>query len=111
MDIKVKNKQDSYIISICGDVDASSSITLDEAMETAIKQTPTSILVDGKELSYISSAGLGVFMSYLEELREKNIFFAIYGLSEKVENVFEILGLNDLMSIVADEEEAKRLQK
>jgi len=111
MDIKVKNKKDSYIISIIGDVDASSSISLDKAMETAIHHAPKNILVDGKELSYISSAGLGVFMSYLEDLREKEIFFAIYGLSEKVENVFEILGLNDLMTIVPDEEAVKRLQK
>lgn len=85
---------------INGDVDASSSIQLDESLEAAIANSKGKLLVDGTHLNYISSAGLGVFMSYIEDLKTKNIAMVIFGLNEKVDNVFEILGLDQLLQIV-----------
>jgi anti-sigma B factor antagonist len=91
-----------------GDVDASSSIHLDEALtELANDEAVKFILVDGSQLNYISSAGLGVFMSYIDDFKKRNIKMVIYGLSEKVLNVFQILGLDQLMTIVTDKKEAK----
>jgi anti-sigma B factor antagonist len=97
-----------HIVSVVGDVDASSSIHLDEALtELAKDDLVKFILVDGTQLNYISSAGLGVFMSYIDDFKTKNIKMVIYGLSQKVLNVFQILGLDQLMTIVADKKEAK----
>jgi hypothetical protein len=50
------------------------------------------ILVDCNGLEYISSAGLGVFMSYIEEMKDKNIPLVLFGMKEKVANTFSILG-------------------
>lgn len=100
-----------YIIEIFGDVDAASSIQLDRAVEGAVIKKKKYILVNCTRLDYISSAGLGVFMSYLEEFNEKQVYFAIFGLSDKVKNVFEILGLDKLLQIYGSKEEAKRQAK
>jgi anti-sigma B factor antagonist len=91
---------------INGDVDASSSIQLDESLNAAINECTGNLLVDGTHLNYISSAGLGVFMSYIEDLNTKNIKMVIFGLNEKVDNVFEILGLDQLLDIVSTKKEA-----
>jgi len=97
-----------HILMVEGDVDASSSIHLDEALtELSNDSAVKFILVDGTQLNYISSAGLGVFMSYIDDFKTKNVKMVIYGLSEKVQNVFEILGLDQLMTIVTDKKEAK----
>ncbi|MFT6035875.1 MAG: anti-sigma B factor antagonist, partial [Marivirga sp.] len=40
--------------------------------------------------------------------KEKQIQMVIYGLSEKVFNVFQILGLDQLLNITSDKEEAKK---
>ena len=99
---------DNHVIMVEGDVDASSSIHLDEALtELANDESVKYILVDGSNLNYISSAGLGVFMSYIDDFKNKNIKMVIYGLSEKVVNVFQILGLDQLMTIVSEKKEAK----
>jgi anti-sigma B factor antagonist len=45
-------------------------------------------------------------MSYIEDINEKNIKMAIYGLNEKVMNVFDILGLDQLLTIVRTKDEA-----
>jgi anti-sigma B factor antagonist len=100
-----------HVISVFGDVDAASSIILDKALENAVKQDKKFLLVDGSQINYISSAGLGVFMSYLQDFEEKEIHFSIYGLSDKVKNVFEILGLHELLNITSTKEEAKILEQ
>ena len=103
-------REDSFcIIVINGELDASSSILLDKAIESVVSQHETNILVDCKNLNYISSAGLGVFMSYLQDFQDKNVSLVLFGLNEKVRNVFEILGLDQLLTIVLSKEEAKSL--
>lgn len=97
---------DLTTVNINGDVDASSSIQLDDSLKEALETSKGKILVDCSHLDYISSAGLGVFMSYIEDLDEKNITMVIFGLNEKVMNVFEILGLDQLMNIVESKKEA-----
>lgn len=67
------------------------------------------ILVDCSALEYISSAGLGVFMSYVEEFKDKNIKMVLYGMSDKVANTFQILGLDELLNITNDKVQAKQL--
>ncbi|MCU0228368.1 MAG: STAS domain-containing protein, partial [Bryobacterales bacterium] len=57
------------------------------------------IAVDCAGLSYISSAGLGVFMSFIEELREKDGDIRIGGLLPKVRQVFDILGFTEIFRI------------
>lgn len=98
--------QKSVILQLIGEVDASNSVELDEAIQTVVQEGTKSILIDGTGLIYISSAGLGVFMSYLEEFEEKEIVLVIFGLSEKVHQVFHILGLDQLINIKATKEEA-----
>jgi len=88
-----------------GEVDASNSVDLDLAMQE-LMGTNQKILLDGSNLEYISSAGLGVFMSYLEEFESNNIQFIIFGLNQKVFNVFHILGLDQLITIRASKKEA-----
>lgn len=102
-------ENDMYKLEVGGEVDASSSIHLDNAIEDAIESNYKKILVDCSQLIYISSAGLGVFMSYIEELNNKDISMVIYGLNDKVKNVFQILGLDQLLKIVSSEEEAKMM--
>ena len=106
--VEIKNslKNDIFTIYVIGEVDASSSIHLDESISEATSKYKK-IMVNCEQLEYISSAGLGVFMSYINDLEEKGIKLVIYGLSDKVQHVFQILGLDQLLKITKSEEEAK----
>lgn len=97
MNLTIEHQAGVCIIHVEGDLDASSSITLDNAMQEAIQRQEKAIIVNCEKLNYISSAGLGVFMSHLSDLEEKNIFFALCSMNEKVKNVFDILGLGELI--------------
>lgn len=97
-----------YIVAIEGDLDASSSIQLDQAIEEAVSTGENKIIVDCSQLEYISSAGLGVFMSYIQDFQANNISLVLCHLSEKVRNVFQILGLDELLKITDTKEKAKQ---
>lgn len=108
LDISIQEEHPHHIIKIQGEIDASNSVQLDEKIRELAEQGSRSILVDGAQLEYISSAGLGVFMSYLEEFQEKEIQLKIYGLTPKVFEVFRILGLDQLISILPTKEAAQQ---
>jgi len=107
--IKRLQEDGADILAVVGEIDASSSIELDLAIAKSVGEGSTKILVDCSALEYISSAGLGVFMSYIEEFRDKNIRMVLFGMKEKVANTFQILGLADLLNISSNKQEAKKL--
>lgn len=107
--IKRLQEDGTDVVALVGEIDASSSIDLDLAIAKSVGENFTKILIDCSALEYISSAGLGVFMSYIEEFKEKNISMVLFGMNEKVANTFEILGLNELLLIANDKAEAKKL--
>ena len=108
--VQIKRLQEDGvdIITPIGEIDASSSIELDLAIAKSVGEGFTRILVDCSALEYISSAGLGVFMSYIDEFKDKNLKMVLFGMSDKVANTFEILGLYDLLTITRDKVEAKK---
>ncbi len=107
--IKRLQEDGADIIAIVGEIDASSSIELDLAIAKSVGEGFKKIIVDCQALEYISSAGLGVFMSYIEELKDKGISFVLFGMKERVLNTFSILGLADLLNIRETKQEAKKL--
>jgi anti-sigma B factor antagonist len=107
MNLNAYREDKYYLIELSGELDASSCIILDQAIAEGIKNQEEKFLVDCSDLSYISSAGLGVFMSYIEEFENKNISLVLFNLNPKVKKVFQILGLDELISIVPEKADAK----
>lgn len=108
MPMKITNdiKDSTIVMTLDGELDASSSVMLDEELSDPEIMKYSKILVDCKNLHYISSAGLGVFISHLQRFEDAQIKLIFFNMQDKVRNVFEILGLDLLMTIVADYEEA-----
>lgn len=111
VEINLKKEGDVDVLEVIGEVDASSSIQLDNALKNAIESGDGKLLIDCKSLDYISSAGLGVFMSYIEDINAKGAKMIIVGLNDKVKNVFNILGLDQLLETAASKEEGTERMK
>lgn len=105
IEIKTVKESDILLIEVIGEVDATSSIQLDNTFKNAFN-TEKKIMVNLEKLEYISSAGLGVFVSHLEEIETKQLGMVLFGLSESVYSVFSLLGLPELFEITKTKEEA-----
>lgn len=109
MKITQEIKDSTIIMTLDGELDASSSVSLDEELSDPEIMKYSKILVDCQNLHYISSAGLGVFISHLQRFEDAQIKLIFFNMQDKVRNVFEILGLDLLMTIVSDYEEARTI--
>mgnify|MGYP000888624336 FL=1 len=96
------------IVTLEGFVDAHTAPAFENTIQSEIKAGRHRIIVDCAKLSYISSAGLGVFMSFVEEVREIGGDIKICGLVPKVKHTFDILGFQDIFEMLDDQQAAKR---
>ena len=94
---------DITILDVNGYLDAHTAPRFEQTIQDEFDAGRFRIIVDCAGLTYISSAGLGVFMSFVEDLRDKGGDIKICGLTDAVYSVFDILGFPALFDIVADQ--------
>jgi len=100
------NRTDKDTISVLyigGFLDAHTAPDLEDAIQNLIDGDRYKIIVNFKDLNYISSAGLGVFMGFIEHIRDNNGDIKMSNMSPKIFRVFDLLGFPTLYDIVDDE--------
>ncbi|MFN2455419.1 MAG: STAS domain-containing protein [Pyrinomonadaceae bacterium] len=106
--LETEIKEGLTVIGLDGYLDAHTAPKFEDAIQAEIDAGHYRIIVDCEKLTYISSAGLGVFMSFIEELREQGGDIKICGLTPKVQQVFDILGFPEIYDMCASVPEAAR---
>ena len=99
---------DLSIVHIGGFVDAHTAGRFEAALQAEIDAGRYRLIVDCSRLTYISSAGLGVFMGFVEETREHGGDIKVCGLIPKVRQVFDMLGFGAVFDLVEDVPAAAR---
>lgn len=97
---------DMEVIELNGELDAHTAPQLEESIKELIDRRRFKIIVNCTRLEYISSAGLGVFMAYIEDVRSLGGDIKLTNLKPKVYNVFDLLGFPTLYDILEEEMEA-----
>ncbi|HTR99139.1 MAG TPA: STAS domain-containing protein [Bacteroidota bacterium] len=101
-----REAQNVSILDLKGYLDAHTAPKLEEAFQNLLRGQRYRIVVNCRDLSYISSAGLGVFMAFIEDVRNNKGDIKLTNMSPKVYNVFDLLGFPLLYEIFKDEQEA-----
>ncbi len=102
----IKDKGNVSVIYLNGYLDAHTAPQLENNFSELIDKSKYNIVVNFEDLNYISSAGLGVFMAYIEKIRENEGDIKLSAMSEKVYNIFDLLGFPLLYEIFRSEDEA-----
>jgi anti-sigma B factor antagonist len=105
--IRTKEYPPTWMIELKGYLDAHTAPRLEETFTEMIEAGNTNLIVDFEDLEYISSAGLGVFMAFIEDVRECKGDIKLAGMSPKVYNVFDLLGFPMLYDICGSPSEAR----
>ncbi len=90
-------------LKLNGYLDAHTAPKLEQEINTLIDDGKKYILVNFNNLDYISSAGLGVFMAFIEDIREKGGDIKMCSMKPKVYSVFDLLGFPVIFDIEKDE--------
>lgn len=94
------------VIELQGYLDAHTAPQLEHTFQNLINDEQYNIVVNCKDLDYISSAGLGVFMAYIEDVRKNAGDIKLSNMSPKIYNIFDLLGFPLLYEIFKEEQEA-----
>lgn len=107
---KINHREvNSYdVLELSGELDAHTASQLEDSLKKLIDQNKHQIIVNCEDLDYIASAGLGVFMAYIEDVRSLGGDIKLTNMNSKVYNVFDLLGFPTLYDIVQEESEAIR---
>ena len=105
--ISTREETPAWVVELGGYLDAHTAPQLEQTFQEMLEQGRYKIVVDFCELSYISSAGLGVFMAFIEDVRENKGDIKLAGMKPKVFNVFDLLGFPMLYEIYDHKEEAR----
>lgn len=94
------------ILDLSGELDAHTSVQLERAIEDLLKKQQYNLIINFSKLNYISSAGLGVFMAFIDDVRAKGGDIKFSNMPEKIYQIFDLLGFPMLYEIYDDEKEA-----
>jgi anti-sigma B factor antagonist len=94
------------IVKVSGFLDAHTFEQLEEAINNLFAQGRYRLIVDLTNVDYISSAGAGVFIAALSESEENGGKIVLLNPTKAVLDVFDLLGLTQIFSVVGDRQEA-----
>ena len=92
-------------ISLAGSLDTDTAPQLETRIDESIDSSVTTLILDMKDLEFLSSAGLGVIFMTMKELKSRQGKIILINLQPQVQRVFEIIKALDGMNIFKDREE------
>ena len=99
MSLKIEKKSEGTkdTVLLSGILDTTTAPELEAFMEKKLKDTQE-LVFDLTDLEYISSAGLRVLLKVQKYMNKKGDFKLTH-VSEVIEEIFEITGFNDILTI------------
>ena len=99
-------KEDGILIATAvGRVDGANALEFQNALQAAIGDEDD-VILDLAGLSYISSAGLRVFLLIAQQVKRRSGRFSVCALSDSIEKVFTISGFDRVIPTHGSRSEA-----
>ncbi len=106
MDVNTVKENQVMIVSVSGRIDAVSCADLENRLNDLINKDERRLILDMKEVFYISSAGLRVLLAVAQQLHG-NGRVTLACPQENVREILEIAGFDTIMDIVDDMDAAR----
>lgn len=94
---KPEENPDVSVISVRGYVDTTTSSELEESLKRLLRKGRFDIVIDLGGVNYISSAGWGIFISEIKEIRENGGDLKLAAMIGDVYEVFELLEFQTIL--------------
>lgn len=105
--IHEQDKEKSFtLIGLVGFLDAHTLGDFEKTVDDCLNEGWKNIILDLSGLKYISSAGIGSLMQLTRRIEKEGNDFVLLKPTEKVLDIFGILGFNTIFNIVQSKDEA-----
>ena len=106
MEVTTTELEDVKVLAIQGHLDTNTSPDAESAINALIDSDARKLLINFKELEYISSAGLRILLATAKKLKATGGDLRICCLNETVQEVFDISGFSTILAVSASVDEA-----
>ncbi|HRU39586.1 MAG TPA: STAS domain-containing protein [Candidatus Goldiibacteriota bacterium] len=104
--VNVVAKGDIKVIQCKGYIDTTTSAMLENALGELIKAGSFKIIMDLGEVDYISSAGWGIFISEIKNIRKNKGDLKLVNMKPEVMEIFELLDFTNILEYYKSMDEA-----
>ena len=88
-----------HIVELSGEIDLERSPELRQLLDTRAKARTPALALDFRGVSFIDSSGLATLVEYCRKAQDYEGRFAVFGVSERVRTVFEIVRLQEFLGL------------
>jgi anti-sigma B factor antagonist len=106
MEVATQDYKRVAVMSVTGRVDSATAPELEGELRKLVDDGKTQIVLDLKNVEYMSSAGLRAMVSTLKSVKRVNGDLRLANPSPRVEEVLRLAGLTSIFSIHPTQEEA-----
>jgi len=106
MDILTQQVKSVSVMTVKGRVDSATAPDLENALKQLVEGDKTQIVLDLKDVEYMSSAGLRAMVSTLKAVKRINGDLRLCTPSPRVAEVLRLAGLNSIFSIYPTQADA-----
>ena len=105
MELQVELMEENSMqrFKIVGEIDAFTAPKLREKLDSMVKTEGMQVELDIADVNYMDSTGLGVFVGFYKSVKAIGGHVRITGVNSRLQRLFEITGLGDVMDIVTEE--------
>jgi anti-sigma B factor antagonist len=104
MKVSIEEQQNDMeiFVKVTGEIDAYTAPKLREELLPLSEGNHKVITVSLKDVSYMDSTGLGIFVGLFKQLNKNEGELRLVELSERLIRLFELTGLSKIMNISGD---------
>ena len=99
MKTEISETNNKITVKLEGDLDTSAAQETEKSFSPLLNVRDKEITVDCKDLNYISSSGLRLFLSLLKSCQPNNNTLVLENLNENIRKVFSMTGFSSLFNI------------
>src|ERR1039458_6533417 len=85
------------LFTVKGSMDTNTISEFEKNFQTAMRDNKFKMVIDLKDVHYISSAGWGLFVSEIKRIRSENGDLVLAGMSPEVMEVFNLLEFDTIL--------------
>ena len=102
-------KDSASIIEMDGQLNSESSPDFDEYIDKLLHNNVIYMLIDMKNLNYVSSEGIGAVLMIQKRISEKNGIAIFFNLNFEVFSLFRLLGFDRVLTIASNRADALQI--
>ncbi len=104
----VNPQEKIVLLNLKGTIETTNAGTLEDVIQRIINDECYKIVVDLSGVTYVSSAGWGIFISEIKRVRRESGDIKLAAMRPEVREVFDLLEFNNILKPYPDKVEAIR---